>query len=143
MTLWQAVEGLTQQVPFTKAKVEALLPVVLTERDAAGNALFHFFKSNRIELNDGAVIANVDLRIGRNGADPGLMVLEIEGACVTYGQVRRYYKDLQMSGVPRGGSLNEAVSHSASLPWGKLSFGFAQRNPDCLAWIAFDPKKAE
>ncbi|WP_232447949.1 hypothetical protein [Burkholderia ubonensis] len=36
MTLWQAIDALAQQVPFSKAKVEHALSTRLTETDEGG-----------------------------------------------------------------------------------------------------------
>lgn len=143
ITLWQAISILAQQVPFTKAKVETVLSTHLIEKpgDYFGKDVSQYFKSVPVELDDGVLISNVDLRVKRTGEDPGFMVLEIEGACVTLKQVRSHYSTLTITGSPRGRSLDDATSHSTEFPWGKLSFGFAERNPECLAWIAFDPKK--
>jgi hypothetical protein len=139
MTLWQAIGALEQQIPFTKAKIEGLLSTVLTETDNTGNDVFQFYKSRRIELGGGVEISNVDLRIKRNGPHPGFMVWDISGTCIKLAQVRSHYGEMQITDMPRGHSLDEETSYSTMRTWGKLSFGFAERNPDCLASIAFDP----
>jgi hypothetical protein len=141
MSLWQAIEALTQQIPFTKAKVERVLSTVLTETDNTGNDVFQFYESPSLGLKDGVAITNVDLRIKRRGVHPGFMVLEIGGTCVTLKEARVHYSDLVITGSPSGRSLDDATSHSSMQSWGRLSFGFSERNPDCLAYIAFDPKK--
>ena len=68
-------------------------------------------------------------------------VLELGGPCVPLEEVRGHYGDLQITDTPHGHSLDEKTSYTAYLPWGELSFGFAERNPDCLASIVFEPKK--
>lgn len=138
-TLWQVVDRLTREFPLTKARVEGVLGAVLTERENSGNPLYLSYRSNRQKLNDGTVIANVDFRIKRTGNDVGFIVVDLEGTCIDYRAVNSHYQGLHITGVPRGGSLNEAITHAAILPWGKLSFGFARRNPDCLAWITVEP----
>lgn len=140
MTLWQAIEAVAQQIPFSKAKVETLFSATLTETDNTSNDVFQFLKSNRIELKDDVDISNIDLRIKRHGTHPGFMVLEIGGACITLEQVRNHYSALEITQSPRG-SLADVTSHSTRLPWGDLSFSFAESNPRCLSSIAFDPKK--
>ena len=142
MTLWQVIEALARQVPFTKAKLEALLSTTLSETDDTGNDVFQFFKSNRVALQSGVEIANVDLRVKRVGPHPGFMVLEIGGTCITLDQVRRHYSALKITDTPRGRSLEDATSYTAYLPWGELSFSFRELNPECLASIAFNPKKS-
>lgn len=140
LTWWQAVDALVKQIPFSKKKVETLLKTSLSETDNTGNDVFQFYESPPVTLKDGVVIRNVDLRIKRAGPHPGFMVLEIEGQCVTLDQIRRRYGPLEITETPHGHSLDEETSHSVVRPWGKLSFGFAERNPDCLASIVFDPK---
>ena len=140
MTLWQAIEVLAQQVPFTKAKVETVLSTPLHEKRRSTHTTF--LEGDGVGFVDGAQVTKVDLRLGNAANDAGFMVLELDGACITLEQVRNHYSNLEITGTPRGHSLDEATSHSAFLSWGKLSFGFAERNRDCLAWIAFDPKKA-
>ena len=140
LTWWQAVDALVMQIPFSKQKVETLLKTSLNETDNTGNDVFQFYESPPVTLKDGVVIRNVDLRIKRTGPHPGFMVMEIEGLCITLDQIRRRYGPLEITETPHGHSLDDETSHSVMQPWGKLSFGFAERNPDCLASIVFDPK---
>ena len=143
MTLWQVVDALPRLIPFTKAGVEKLFSVHLAETDYTGNDVFQFYKSNPVQLPDGVVISNIDLRIRRKVGHPGFLSLSLESACVNLDQVRRRFGPLEITEIPRGHSLNEKTYHTARLPWGELSFGFAERNPDCLASIVFDPKKPD
>ncbi|AOK61204.1 hypothetical protein WM29_18515 [Burkholderia ubonensis] len=143
MTLWQAIDALAQQVPFSKARIEQTLPTRLTEVDQGGNVVFHRFKSTPVTLSDGVVVENVDLRIKRQGADPGFMVLRLGGTCVGLDAVRGRYGHLKIIDIPRGRSLDESTTHAAQLPWGQLAFGFLERNPGCLAFVSFDPKQQD
>jgi hypothetical protein len=137
-TLWQAIAAATQQLPFSQAKMEEVFSVALSERDRRHD--ISFLAGGGAVLADGCVIDKVDLRIGNGPTSfPGFLVLDVSGPCITLAQVRSHYSDLLITGAPRGHSLDEATWHSAMLPWGKLSFGFAERNRACLARIAFDP----
>ena len=142
MTLWQAIDALARQIPFSKLKVQSVLLTDLIERENPSNELFQFYRSNPIELMEGVKITNVDLRIKRSDAHPGFMVLNIDGACVTLNQVRAHYGGLEITDTPRGRSLDDVTSYTTKLSWGELSFSFKERKPECLASIAFDPKKA-
>lgn len=142
MNLWQTIEGLTRRIPFTKAGVEAFLGVALRETEQS-NPHFQFFDGPEVALDQGVVIAALDLRIKRKGGHSGFLVLELAGPCITLPQVRSYYHQLELTQIPRGRSLDETTVHSAMLPWGKLSFGFREKNPDCLAMVVFDPKNPE
>ena len=143
MTLWQAIDALARQVPFSKSGIENTLSTRLSETDDEGSDVFQFFKGTPVKLTDGVVIENVDLRIKRQGAHPGFMVLRLGGPCVGLDAVRGHYGGLEITDVPRGRSLDEATTHSARLPWGQLSFSFTERNPGCLASVAFKPKQGE
>ena len=142
-TLWQAIDALTHQLPFSKANVERLLSVRLSETKEGGNDVFQIYKSDPVTLPDGVVIENVDLRIRRVGPDPGFLVLDTGGRCIKIDDVRTHYASLSVTDRPRGRSLDEVTSYTASLPWGRLSFGFKERNRQCLASVAFDPRADE
>lgn len=141
MTLWQAIEALAKQIPFTTEKVEHTLGAKLSERDNAPNNLYHLYGSEPVALADGVVVSNVDLRIKIVGPHPGFMVLNIAGACVTIEQVRSHYSALTITDTPRGHSINDVTSYTSEQPWGKVSFSFAERNPKCLSSVAFAPRR--
>jgi len=139
LTLWQAIDAATRQLPFTKAAIEKALSVQLVERVEPSNDKYTFFRSHQILLQDGIVLASVKLSIKKENPDISALGFDIEGTCVTLENVRRQYDALTLVGAPRGGSLEEATTYSASRPWGALLFGFKERQPDCLAYVSFRP----
>lgn len=139
MTLWQAIDALAAQVPFSKEKVESAIPTRLRDTEAPGSEVFRFFDGTPVQLGDGVEVSQIDLRIKREGSHPGFLVLNLTGHCVSLDEVRQRYKNLQIFGVPTGRSLDEATSYSTALGWGQLSFGFRERNPACLGYVVFDP----
>ncbi len=141
MTVWQALEAITQQMPLSKSKVESLFATQFVESDNTGNEAFHFYKSGRVALSSDVAIATIDLRIKRAGGHPGFLALQLEGACISLDEVREKYSKLEITDVPRGRSLDDVTSHTAALTWGELSFSFKERRPQCLSSITFDPKK--
>ncbi|EEA01360.1 conserved hypothetical protein [Burkholderia sp. H160] len=148
MTLWQTIDALVQQIPFTKAKVESVLATHLVDRDTSKdpiqNTAFQFYVGGPAKLADGVVVGNVDLRIRNHAGHPGFLVLgKFSGECVTLATVRAHYGNLKITDTPRGHSLDETTAFSAFLPWGTLSFAFAERNRDCLEGVSFDPRIAE
>jgi hypothetical protein len=143
MTLWQVIENLAKQVPFSKTKVESVLSIRLLENDERSNDVFQFFKGEYIELTNGIAVSRVDLRIKRDGPHPGFLVLELQGTCVGIEEVRRHYRGLEITDTPRGKSLDDVTSHTTKQAWGELSFSFKERKPECLSSIAFDPKKPQ
>jgi hypothetical protein len=92
--------------------------------------LFHYY------CLEGKGNGNVDLRIRREGDHLGFLVLQIDGAGITLDQVIAQYNQLKTS----GNSLDEETCYSQVMPWGTLSFGFKERNPDYLSSIAYDPE---
>ncbi|MCC8392161.1 hypothetical protein LJ656_06130 [Paraburkholderia sp. MMS20-SJTR3] len=148
MTLWQTIDAVVQNIPLTKAKVERVLVTRVAVKDTSKNpfrnAASQFYVGGPVKLSDGVVVGKVDLRIRYKFGHPGFLVLdELGGTCITLKTVRAHYPDLTVTEYPKGQSLDEAVGFSAFLEWGKLSFGFVERNPDCLAHVAFDPKTVE
>ncbi|WP_332309602.1 hypothetical protein [Burkholderia ubonensis] len=141
LTLWQAIDTLAQQIPFTKANIENLLSTQLFEDGNGPAGITQYYKSAPIPLSDGVVIETVDLRIKRHGAHPGFMVLWLSGSCVGLDTVREHYGNVKITDTPRGHSLDEVTSHTTALQWGELSFSFKERNPKCLSSVAFAPKK--
>ncbi len=142
MTLWQAIDALVNQIPFSKPKVESTLGAQLSE--VRRNPYTVFLQNERtVVLAGGERINKIDLRLGTEEGDPGFLALDIDGDCIGIEAVRSHYGEVKITDVPRGRSLDEATTHSTVLPWGKLSFGFKERNPDCLAYVVLNPKKAE
>ena len=137
MTLWKKIERVAQLIPFTKAKIETLFSTVLSEKRRSSHTVY--LVGQDIDLGHGWLIAKVDLRRGEAAKDPGILVLEVGGSCTTIEQVRDHYAELKITGIPTGRSSSEETSHTAEAPWGKLSFGFAARDPKCLASVTFAP----
>lgn len=144
MTLWQTIDVMVQQIPFTKTKVENMLATHLIEKDIDKGPIqstaFQFYTSDPVKLANGVVINDVDLRIRRRPGHPGFLVLNLGGSCTTLDTVREHYSDLRITEHPHGHSLDEATSYSAFPEWGKLSFGFLERNRNCLAYVVLNPK---
>jgi hypothetical protein len=141
-TLWQVIDALIQQIPFTRKKVETVLAIQLIDTQQTVNPFFDFYESPAvIHLAEGVVISEVDLRIKREGPHPGILHLEIGGICITIDQLEARYGTLKIISTPTGHSLEESFTYAPDLPWGKLYFGFKERNPDCLSGVGFAPKK--
>jgi len=137
LALWNLIESFSQQVPFTKEKIENILSASLFERE--GNELIISFDGKDIQLADQVAIRNIELRKNINRPTPGFLVIDIDGKCISLQQVQSHYDRLEISEIPRGQSLDEATTYTASLPWGTLSFGFKESNPQCLSWVVLDP----
>ncbi|MGV2288490.1 hypothetical protein AAHK20_07215 [Trinickia sp. YCB016] len=145
MTLWQTIDALVEAIPLTRVKVENVLKIRFVDSDPSNYAIqpssFQPLDGGPVKLSDGVVIGNVDLRIKREEGHPGFLVLDsLGGECIKLDAVRARYGNLRITDFPRGRSLDEATSYSAFPAWGKLSFGFTERNPDCLAYVVINPK---
>ena len=91
---------------------------------------------------DGATVT-IDLRepvAGRGATAGALLNLRIGGDCLARAAVEERYGPLAVSDLPRGRSLDETMGMSREEPWGRLTFGFAERAPDCLATVTFAAK---
>jgi hypothetical protein len=147
MTLWQSVDALVQQVPFTQTKVENALITQLAEKDTSRNPIrntaFQFYIGGPVRLSGGVRISKVDLRIRHKPGHPGFLMLNLEGACIDLSEVRAHYSELKVTERPRGKSLEEVTSYTAELRWGELSFSFKERNPNCVWSLAFEPALVE
>lgn len=139
ITLWQAIQRLTQQIPFTRESVEAALSVSLSLQ--ASKRRMNDYRSQSIQLAEGVVIDDVDLRVSQTGDFPGFMVLSISGTCISQQQIKGRYPHVHLSELPHTQSPNGEWFYSTRLPWGELNFGFKQGDPHCLASLSFAPYK--
>ncbi|MED9398368.1 hypothetical protein [Escherichia marmotae] len=55
-------------------------------------------------------------------------------------EVKAQYPQLKITQAPRGGSLDDETVFTSVSAWGGISFGFKEKNRDCLAAIIFEPK---
>ena len=140
-TLWQTIDTLAQQIPFRRAKVERTLGIALSASDPRQFVIqpsFQPLEGGPVRLADGVVI-DIDLRVRQEESHPGFLVLRVAGTCIGLDAVRAHYATLRVTDHPRGRSWDEVTSYTTVLPWGELSFSFAERNPDCLSSVAFAP----
>lgn len=137
--IWRTIDELRAQMPLSVASVEAAISVSLTDEKQQHNDWFQFYKSNAIALDDAVVIRSADLRVRRTPPHPALLVLNLEGRCITIDEVRGHFAPLRITGVPRGHSREELTTHSFAASWGRLSFSFKESNPTCVAVVVFHP----
>jgi hypothetical protein len=131
------VEAVRASPKLSKASVEQLLGVKLVT--LPGNDAFNLYKGGAGKL-DGMAVTAVDFREPKagGGATAGpLLNLKVAGKCLKRADLEAKYGKMKLTGSPRGRSLDEESSWSLIEPWGRLSFGFAERNPDCLSSVTF------
>lgn len=137
-TIFSLLDALCRSVPLSVSVVEAVIARRLSL--TGGNEYFHFYSGAGPTLGDGTVIASVELRVARdNPAHRGFLLLGLGGRCVTLDEISGRYGTPTLTDVPRGRSDDEETSYAVMQTSIRLGFGFAVRNPDCLATIVVDP----
>lgn len=135
--LWTVIDRFPSLLPFTAEKLANALGIMLVKENE--NEYFTFYKAGGVALADGVFIHALDLRIRKEQPHPGFLVLSLSGTCVPKTEVFARYPQMVMTDHPRGRSLDEEASYTKDTAWGKLSFGFAERAPDCLRTVVFTP----
>lgn len=140
----QAIEGVAAIVAqlrsagrIDRASVESLAGQPL-RRAEAGNPYFASWRGGRVAFGP-ITISDIDFRepIPGSAATAGpFLALTIGAGCARRQEVERRFGPLSQIGVPRGRSLDEQTRLARQETFGQLSFGFAERNPDCLSSIA-------
>lgn len=110
-----------------RTNVEQVLGRRLTRTD--GNQAFTFWGAAGRGL-----VAKIDFREPVRGgtATAGPILVLILGGCVSRREIESRFGPLAITGTPRGRSLDEETALSREESLGRLSFGFAERKPDCL-----------
>jgi len=135
-TLWQLIGKLGVYPSLSPDKIKQILPTDFSKR--LRTDYFSYYNGGPLHLAEQISIEAIDLRVRLMDETKGLVVLSLAGACVTLNDVHLHYQDIRITGHPRGHSLDEKTSWSTYQPWGKLSFGFKERNPDCLASVTIN-----
>ena len=128
--LWTLVDQLPTKMPLERDKLQTLLGVVL--RENGSNAYTDMYEGGPVHLTGEVEIESIDLRVSKHKVNSRLLVLKLAGNCVHKADVLGRDHALVITDHPRGRSLDEETNYSVEKPWGKLSFGFAERSPDCL-----------
>lgn len=117
--------------------VERITDATLRETSNSNDS-FAFYEAKGVK--SGAYTVGVDLRTPVPGGDAtggALLVLNLSGPCVTRADLEPRFGPLTLTEVPRGESLDEEAHWSRRERWGKLSFGFSSRSPNCLSSVVF------
>jgi hypothetical protein len=136
MNLWQVILALIGSAPLSKENIEKIFSVRLKETVHPSNDLYVFYEAKNLVLSDGLVFSNIHASKKKTEKNVDAVGLEVERGCITLAMVQSQYADLRITGTPRGSSLEEATIYSAKLSWGFISFGFREKNSNCLAHVA-------
>lgn len=134
--LWTLLNDLPSRMPLDPEQVQGVFGVALGHVSA--NEYVDFFEGGPAHLANGVDVESLDLRVHKHQPLHRLLVLSLAGRCVERSAVLSRYVGLQISDHPRDTFPDRETYWSTQLPWGKLSFGFAQGNPDCLRTVVFD-----
>lgn len=107
-------------------------------RQTLDTGYFKTFEATGVEV--GPLKMSVEFRDpvkGSGATAGGLLVMHVIEGCLRKAKVEAHYAPWTLTNAPRGGSPDEEASWSRFESWGKLSFGFAESNPDCLSTIVF------
>ncbi|MDR2155063.1 MAG: hypothetical protein LBE78_08575 [Burkholderiaceae bacterium] len=135
-TLWQVVDTLSINHPFTKKLLESTLSVRLREKDAKFNTRWNFFSARNARLADGVHVQ--DIRFSYKKSDPALaeiLLNEIKGICLTEKQVESQYGPLTLLDSPR--EYTHKYLYQSPVSWGYLTFSFQADSPHCLISVGF------
>lgn len=135
-SFWQLLEEISRQIPWTVENVQGVLGTSL-DKFKAGNPIMSFYRSPDFQLSDGLMVHAV-LGLHPDRPRQGHLTLTLDGACLTLAEVRSRYQALQLTDAPRGRSPDESTTYSEAQPWGRLSFGFPVKNPDCLGFVVLN-----
>lgn len=139
--IWHTISALAEQLPLSSEKVRQTLGTALTEATDLSNEYFAFYRGGPASLGRDTTVAAIDLRLSRTGTRPGFLVLHLSAPCIGIDEVRARYPALAITEVPRGDSPNDQTVWSTEPGWGRLSFGFAERQPGCLTTIILAPAR--
>ena len=137
-SLWHLIGRLEARMPLTVTSAQEALDMPLVA-EANEGAYAHFQALAIPNVLEGRVRAvrlmlkSPALRFVGHSA----LTLEVDGSCLTLSDVRRQVGELALIQPARGRSLDEFEVWRAARPWGALTFGFVQRQPDCLARVGF------
>lgn len=142
MTLWQVIDYLGSHVPLRLEKIEQLFELTLSKLDSS-NPSVTFWEGRDGFLQNNVRVSRIVLGVRNNDEqDPGMLTLNVSDKCLKLDDIKNKYGELAMAGAPRGRSEDEETTFEAKkILWGKVVFGFAVRNPDCLSSVGIGAKK--
>ncbi len=122
--------------PMNPVQVETALGTALSI--APGDGPFRIYAGKAGPGSDGRS-ATVEYRMPVSAAATAgpMLILKLDGPCLNKAQVQNRYGPLKLLDVPRGTSLDEESSFARIYPWGRLSFGFPERDRDCAKTVVY------
>lgn len=135
----QLLTKLRHEKPFTRERVGDILKTKLVE--TSRNDYFAFLEGKSADIDGGLSLVKIDLRVPVDGRESsGFLVLDLAGSCISPQEIFAKYGEMKLESAPTGRSLDEKHSYFLEDGWGRMSFGFAARNPSCLSTLVLEPK---
>jgi outer membrane murein-binding lipoprotein Lpp len=133
LTLWQAIDSLSKQVPLTKEKIESALSVQMNDKEGYDTQYFKYFFGDNLILADSVVISAI--RHGSRKSNPAeswIALNGITGACFTQNQIEDRYGILEVVDLPVPDSSRFRFVYERRTSWGWMTFSFHAHPPYCL-----------
>jgi hypothetical protein len=133
--LLSLLDRLDRASPFAKADLAKSLGVNIWTKRSSG--ILDIFTVSDIVVGNILRIDEVEFRQvpNRKGYTA---ILKLETTCIMRADIIKEYPDVKITGIPHGHSLEEETTFSTVREWGQLSFGFKERDRDCISSIMFN-----
>lgn len=96
--------------------------------------------STAITLAPDLQTAIAEMRLAEGDAVQ-LMVLQVQGRCITPGEVAGRYQRVENADFPQPGNPDPVSYRVVDLGGVRVSFGFLGARPGCLAHVVFNPQR--
>ncbi|MGC6327880.1 hypothetical protein [Rhizorhabdus sp. FW153] len=134
LDIFELIDKITSEPVVSYDTVERNMGIHL---NLASEGVFNNYEAEDYHIS-GSILEKIEYRqpvVGSGASRGSILSIRIGGECVDRKEVILRYSDLAITDVPKGHSLDEQTYYSAAKPWGKISFGFSERVPDCLRTI--------
>lgn len=131
--LWKFISGMSASL--RSLSVTSLSNAPLSFKITRQNEYINFYNADDFELDDGASITEIGLRLSKDNGDMApLLNFSPSGQCITLDTVKMHFPQLVLTDYPQGRSENEVTSYTAPKDSNgqKVSFSFTVKKPDCL-----------
>jgi len=143
MKLEELVQMLEAAAPWTIKRVESVFASASSL--ARSNNAIAIHTMGPFCYEEKLIIEEVHLRVRTNTNKMSRLIISLseDAGRFTFDRIKSAWPDIRIdpSTYPRGQSWDEKRHYQTNRPWGRLSFGFKERQPDCLASITFIPKE--
>ena len=130
--IFEKITSFEQMTVISRRGIESLIGSRFIEVQGTGS-MGNFAISEK-EISPHAGFSGADLRVNARTSE-AILVLDVVDTCPGKHDVLRRYPGAVISNHPRGHALDEETSYTVERQWGRLTFGFKERSPDCLSSV--------